>query len=50
MCVYADWMNGTEYQLDLSTPEQTKQVLPLVLNYLTPQVNSFILYKHYDEL
>jgi high affinity choline transporter 7 len=31
-------MNGTDYQSDLNTPEQTKQVLPLVLNYLTPQV------------
>ena len=31
-------MNGTDYKKDIDTPEQIKQVLPLVLNYLTPQV------------
>lgn len=35
-----DWKNGTDYQQDLTTPEQMKQVLPLVLNYLTPQVRT----------
>ena len=33
-----DWINGTEYGQALTTGEQTKHVLPLVLNYLTPQV------------
>lgn len=34
-----DWVNGTDYGIALTTGEQTKQVLPLVLNYLTPQVS-----------
>jgi len=34
----SDWLNGTEYGTSLTTPDQIKQVLPLVLNYLTPQV------------
>jgi len=35
-----DW-NATDYNMELTSPEQTKQVLPLVLNYLTPQWVSF---------
>ena len=40
ICKFAvlDWLNGTDYGKDLTTPDQIKQVLPLVLNYLTPQV------------
>ncbi|XP_046455618.1 high-affinity choline transporter 1-like [Daphnia pulex] len=36
-----DWLNGTEYGASLTSPDQIKQVLPLVLNYLTPQWVSF---------
>ena len=41
----SDWLNGTEYGKSLTSPDQIKQVLPLVLNYLTPQVS----YTHRNE-
>lgn len=36
----ADW-NATDYGMDITTDEQRTQVLPLVLNYLTPPWVSF---------
>ena len=40
MFVTADW-NATDYGMDITTDEQRTQVLPLVLNYLTPPWVSF---------
>ncbi|XP_032780795.2 high-affinity choline transporter 1 isoform X1 [Daphnia magna] len=37
-----DWKNGTEYGQDITTPEEIKSILPLILQYLTPKWVSFI--------
>lgn len=45
MLVYrscTDWLNGTDYGLDIVDGDQRKQILPLVLHYLTPQVCIFL--------
>ena len=34
----SDWANGTAYAQEITTPEQVKSILPLILQYLTPQV------------
>ncbi|XP_046633589.1 high-affinity choline transporter 1-like isoform X1 [Daphnia pulicaria] len=37
-----DWTNGTEYGKEITTPEEIKSILPLILQYLTPKWVSFI--------
>lgn len=37
-----DWVNGTEYGNAIDTPEEIKSILPLILQYLTPQWISYI--------
>jgi len=33
-----DWANGTDYGKEITTAEEIKSILPMILQYLTPQV------------
>lgn len=43
LLLFIDWANGTDYGKDITTAEEIKSILPLILQYLTPKVKISIL-------
>ena len=41
LLLFIDWANGTDYGKDITTAEEIKSILPLILQYLTPKVKIF---------
>jgi hypothetical protein len=36
--IYTDWANGTDYGKPITSAEEIKSILPMILQYLTPKV------------